>query len=171
MEDFSANVQKTSDSFTQTDDETVEALDHSEKGWQGPDGGRDIRRDAAAGHRPGSGGVRAARARPVGAALPRSWWHLDLDPSTRDANTRRSTEEQAQRVTRFSRERLDGLIRTTRRTAREAYAQGALRAAGVVRFPEGKRRDARKSPGDRKSPGPCPFVPRLRDQRPEWPLP
>ncbi|MFC9858103.1 MULTISPECIES: hypothetical protein [unclassified Streptomyces] len=69
--------------------------------------------------------------------FPGSWWHLDLDPSTRDASIRRRIEHQAKGVPQLSRERLDGLIRDTRRTAREAYARGALQASGMVRFPGG----------------------------------
>lgn len=65
--------------------------------------------------------------------LPDSWWHLDLDPATRDASIRRRIESQAKDVSQLSRERVDALIRTTRRTAREAYAQGALQASGMLR--------------------------------------
>lgn len=68
---------------------------------------------------------------------PGSWWYLDLDPSTRDASIRRRIEHQAKGIPQLSRERLDGLIRDTRRTAREAYGRGALQAAGMVRFPGG----------------------------------
>ncbi|MEU6578013.1 hypothetical protein [Streptomyces sp. NPDC046805] len=68
---------------------------------------------------------------------PGSWWYLDLDPSTRDASIRRRIEHQAKGVAQLSRERLDGLIRDTRRIAREAYARGALQASGMVRFPGG----------------------------------
>ncbi|MFE4017347.1 hypothetical protein ACFXPZ_07970 [Streptomyces sp. NPDC059101] len=68
---------------------------------------------------------------------PGSWWYLDLDPSTRDASIRRRIEHQARGVPQLSRERLDGLIRTTRHTAREAHARGALQAAGMVAFPGG----------------------------------
>ncbi|MFC8130110.1 hypothetical protein [Streptomyces sp. NPDC057302] len=68
---------------------------------------------------------------------PGSWWYLDLDPSSRDASIRRRIEHQAKGFPQLSRERLDGLIRDTRRTAREAYSRGALQAAGMVRFPGG----------------------------------
>ncbi|MYW64295.1 hypothetical protein GTY65_09440 [Streptomyces sp. SID8379] len=64
--------------------------------------------------------------------FPGSWWHLDLDPSTRDASIRRKIEDQVKNAP-LSRERVDDLIRDTRRTARDAYAQGALQAAGMLR--------------------------------------
>lgn len=66
--------------------------------------------------------------------LPDSWWHLDLDPATRDASIRRRVEAQAEGTPQLSREQVDTLVRTTRRTAREAYAQGALQASGMLRF-------------------------------------
>ncbi|MFD8572375.1 hypothetical protein [Streptomyces sp. NPDC057694] len=66
--------------------------------------------------------------------FPDSWWHLDLDPSTRDASIRRRIEAQVEQAPQLTREQLDGLIRSSRRTAREAYAQGALRAAGMLRI-------------------------------------
>ncbi|MFF8373611.1 hypothetical protein ACF05W_33030 [Streptomyces lydicus] len=69
---------------------------------------------------------------PAGYTLrfPDSWWQLDLDPSTRDASIRRRIEDQVKQAPQLSREQVDALIRTTRRTAREAHAQGALRASG-----------------------------------------
>lgn len=70
--------------------------------------------------------------------FPGSWWYLDLDPNTRDASIRRRIEHQAKAAPRLSREKLDGLIRETRRTAREAHARGALQAAGMVAFPGGE---------------------------------
>ncbi|MYT73842.1 MULTISPECIES: hypothetical protein [unclassified Streptomyces] len=66
--------------------------------------------------------------------FPDSWWHLDLDPSTRDASIRRRVEAQVEKAPQLTREQLDGLIRNTRRIAREAHAQGALRAAGMLRI-------------------------------------
>ncbi|MFE3886679.1 hypothetical protein ACFXPQ_27870 [Streptomyces lydicus] len=66
--------------------------------------------------------------------FPDSWWHLDLDPSTRDASIRRRIESQVKKAPQLTREQVDGLIRTTRRTAREAHAQGALRASGMLRI-------------------------------------
>jgi hypothetical protein len=66
--------------------------------------------------------------------VPRSWWHLDLDPATRDASIRRRIEEQVTGAEGLSREQVDTLIRTTRRTAREAHAQGALQASGMLRI-------------------------------------
>ncbi|MGW2343700.1 hypothetical protein [Streptomyces sp. NPDC001661] len=69
--------------------------------------------------------------------FPGSWWYLDLDPNTRDASIRRRIEHQAKGVPQLSRERLDTLVRDTRRIAREAHAQGALQAAGMARFPGG----------------------------------
>ncbi|MFC9236130.1 hypothetical protein ACFTZK_06645 [Streptomyces decoyicus] len=73
---------------------------------------------------------------PAGYTLrfPDSWWHLDLDPDTRDASIRRRIESQVKKAPQLSREQVDGLIRTTRRTAREAHAQGALRASGMLRI-------------------------------------
>jgi len=65
--------------------------------------------------------------------FPGSWWHLDLDPSTRDASIRRRIEEQAKDAPDLSREQLDRLIRSTRNVARNAYAQGALEASGMLR--------------------------------------
>ncbi|MFG2140388.1 hypothetical protein [Streptomyces sp. NPDC048650] len=75
-------------------------------------------------------------AAPAGYTLrfPDSWWHLDLDPSTRDASIRRRVEDQVKKAPQLSREQVDGLIRSARRTAREAHAQGALRAAGMLRI-------------------------------------
>lgn len=69
--------------------------------------------------------------------FPGSWWYLDLDPNTRDASIRRRIEHQAKTAPQLSREKLDGLIRETRRAAREAHARGALQAAGMVAFPGG----------------------------------
>ncbi|MDI3422324.1 hypothetical protein [Streptomyces luteolus] len=66
--------------------------------------------------------------------LPASWWHLDLDPNTRDASIRRRVEAQVRHVPQLTREQVDELIRNTRRTAREAYAKGALQAAGMLRI-------------------------------------
>ncbi|MGW7636719.1 hypothetical protein [Streptomyces decoyicus] len=66
--------------------------------------------------------------------FPDSWWHLDLDPSTRDASIRRRIESQVKKAPQLSREQVDELIRSTRRTAREAHAQGALRASGMLRI-------------------------------------
>ncbi|MEU8993781.1 hypothetical protein ACGFSD_19445 [Streptomyces caniferus] len=66
--------------------------------------------------------------------FPDSWWHLDLDPSTRDASIRRRIEAQVEKAPQLTREQLDGLIRSTRRIAREAHAQGALRASGMIRI-------------------------------------
>lgn len=73
---------------------------------------------------------------PAGYTLrfPDSWWHLDLDPSTRDASIRRRIESQVKQAPQLSREQVDALIRSTRRTAREAHAQGALRASGMLRI-------------------------------------
>ncbi|WP_240979867.1 hypothetical protein [Streptomyces sp. HNM0574] len=73
---------------------------------------------------------------PVGYGLrfPDSWWHLDLDPATRDASIRRQIESQAEGAPQLPREQLDSLIRTTRQTAREAYGQGALQASGMLRI-------------------------------------
>ncbi|MGW2026498.1 hypothetical protein [Streptomyces decoyicus] len=73
---------------------------------------------------------------PAGYTLrfPDSWWHLDLDPGTRDASIRRRIESQVKKAPQLSREQVDGLIRSTRRTAREAHAQGALRASGMLRI-------------------------------------
>jgi hypothetical protein len=66
--------------------------------------------------------------------FPDSWWHLDLDPNTRDASIRRRIESQVRKAPQLSREQVDALIRSTRRTAREAHAQGALRASGMLRI-------------------------------------
>ncbi|MFD9207427.1 hypothetical protein ACFVZM_14270 [Streptomyces sioyaensis] len=73
---------------------------------------------------------------PAGYTLrfPDSWWQLDLDPNTRDASIRRRIESQVEKAPQLSREQVDALIRTTRRTAREAHAQGALRASGMLRI-------------------------------------
>ncbi|MFI6369952.1 hypothetical protein [Streptomyces sp. NPDC050546] len=73
---------------------------------------------------------------PAGYTLrfPDSWWHLDLDPSTRDASIRRRIESQVKKAPRLSREQVEELIRSTRRTAREAHARGALRASGMLRI-------------------------------------
>ncbi|MFC9232094.1 hypothetical protein ACFTZI_24575 [Streptomyces decoyicus] len=73
---------------------------------------------------------------PAGYTLrfPDSWWHLDLDPSTRDASIRRRIESQVKKAPQLPREQVDELIRSTRRTAREAHAQGALRASGMLRI-------------------------------------
>lgn len=78
--------------------------------------------------------------RPPGAPVsyklrfPKSWWHLDLDPATRDASIRRRIEQQAKDAPELSREQMDSLIRSTRHIARNAYAQGALQASGMVRI-------------------------------------
>ncbi|WP_327663286.1 MULTISPECIES: hypothetical protein [unclassified Streptomyces] len=66
--------------------------------------------------------------------FPDSWWHLDLDPSTRDASIRRRIEAQVEKAPQLTREQVDGLIRSTRRIAREAHAKGALRASGMLRI-------------------------------------
>ncbi|MER5442736.1 hypothetical protein [Streptomyces sp. NPDC002790] len=66
--------------------------------------------------------------------FPDSWWQLDLDPSTRDASIRRRIEAQVEKAPQLTRERVDGLIRDTRRIAREAHAKGALRASGMIRI-------------------------------------
>lgn len=66
--------------------------------------------------------------------FPDSWWQLDLDPSTRDASIRRRIEAQVEQAPQLTREQVDGLIRSTRRIAREAHARGALRASGMVRI-------------------------------------
>ncbi|MFE3549688.1 hypothetical protein ACFXN2_13530 [Streptomyces kronopolitis] len=73
---------------------------------------------------------------PAGYTLrfPDSWWQLDLDPSTRDASIRRRIESEVEQAPQLSREQVDALIRTTRRIAREAHAQGALRASGMLRI-------------------------------------
>ncbi|MFC9133311.1 hypothetical protein ACFT4A_41610 [Streptomyces sp. NPDC057099] len=73
---------------------------------------------------------------PAGYTLrfPDSWWHLDLDPNTRDASIRRRIESQVEKAPQLSREQVDELIRSTRRIAREAHAQGALRASGMLRI-------------------------------------
>ncbi|MEU6843525.1 hypothetical protein ABZ930_16785 [Streptomyces sp. NPDC046716] len=75
-------------------------------------------------------------AAPAGYTLrfPDSWWQLDLDPNTRDASIRRRVESQLEKGPRLTREQVDGLIRSTRRIARDAYAKGALRAAGMLRI-------------------------------------
>ncbi|MFG2226632.1 hypothetical protein [Streptomyces sp. NPDC048644] len=64
---------------------------------------------------------------------PSSWAHLDLDPNTRDVAIRRRIEEQA-RGTQAKREHVDSLIRQTRKSAREAYAQGALQVGCMIQF-------------------------------------
>ncbi|MEV7524606.1 hypothetical protein [Streptomyces sp. NPDC091371] len=66
--------------------------------------------------------------------FPQSWWHLDLDPRTRDNAIRRRIEEQTQGQDYVSADDVDAMVRTTRSVAREAYGQGALRAAGMFRF-------------------------------------
>lgn len=75
-------------------------------------------------------------AAPAGYTLrfPDSWWHLDLDPSTRDVSIRRRIESEVKKVPQLSREQVDELVRSTRRTAREAHARGALRASGMLRI-------------------------------------
>lgn len=67
--------------------------------------------------------------------IPSTWWYLDLDPATRDASIRRRILSQVHEGTGLTREQIDGLVRRTRHTAREAHARGALQAAGTVRFP------------------------------------
>ncbi|MEU6845329.1 hypothetical protein ABZ930_25970 [Streptomyces sp. NPDC046716] len=64
---------------------------------------------------------------------PSSWSHLDLDPNTRDVAIRRRVEEQAEGVD-VDRETMDTLIRDTRRSAREAFAQGALQVGYLLGF-------------------------------------
>jgi hypothetical protein len=66
--------------------------------------------------------------------FPNSWWHLDLDPGTRDASIRRRIEAQSEGRESISREQVDSLVSSTRKIAREAYAQGALQAAGMFQF-------------------------------------
>ncbi|NUP44295.1 MAG: hypothetical protein HOY76_46550 [Streptomyces sp.] len=73
---------------------------------------------------------------------PSSWAHLDLDPNTRDVAIRRRIEEQAEGV-EVERERVDALIRDTRKSAREAYAQGALQVGYLLGFlPDGSTLNA-----------------------------
>ncbi|MFF1685690.1 MULTISPECIES: hypothetical protein [unclassified Streptomyces] len=67
-------------------------------------------------------------------SYPQTWWKLDLDAQTRDANIRRVVEAQVQGDDNIDRELLDSLIRSTRTTAREAHAQGALQVAGMIQF-------------------------------------
>lgn len=77
--------------------------------------------------------------------FPSSWWHLDLDPHTRDAAIRRRVEASVAEARaagtpgesgapETDREQVDALVRMARRTAREAHAQGALQAAGLFQF-------------------------------------
>ncbi|MFF1360158.1 hypothetical protein [Streptomyces sp. NPDC058297] len=66
-------------------------------------------------------------------SYPQTWWKLDLDAQTRDASIRRVVEAQVQGDD-IDRELLDALIRSTRTTAREAHAQGALQVAGMIQF-------------------------------------
>lgn len=66
---------------------------------------------------------------------PDSWWTLDLDGHSRDAAIRRMIEAQAEGAD-ADREVIDALIRSTRKTAREAHARGALQVAGMVKFTE-----------------------------------
>ncbi|MGW2719120.1 hypothetical protein [Streptomyces sp. NPDC001492] len=73
---------------------------------------------------------------------PSSWSHLDLDPNTRDVAIRRRIEEQAKGV-EVERERVDALIREIRKSAREAYAQGALQVGYLLGFlPDGSTLNA-----------------------------
>lgn len=65
--------------------------------------------------------------------FPDSWWTLDLDPSTRDASIRRRVQEQAHGQD-VDKDVIDSVVRSARGTAREAHAQGALQAAGMVEF-------------------------------------
>ncbi|MDB1087111.1 hypothetical protein PJ985_05960 [Streptomyces sp. ACA25] len=65
-----------------------------------------------------------------GLRFPDTWWHLDLDPNTRDASIRRRLEEGLAGPDTDP-ERLDTLIRMARRSAREAHDRGALQLAGV----------------------------------------
>lgn len=69
-------------------------------------------------------------------SFPNSWWHLDLDPRNRDNAIRRRIEEQTRGQDYVSKDDVDAMVRTTRKIAREAYGQGALRAAGMFRFIE-----------------------------------
>lgn len=64
---------------------------------------------------------------------PSTWSHLDLDPHTRDAAIRRGIEEQAE-GTKAERDQVDALIRDTRKSAREAYAHGALQVGHLLAF-------------------------------------
>jgi hypothetical protein len=75
---------------------------------------------------------------------PARWAHLDLDPNTRDASIRRRIEEQAERAgPEVSREQVDSLIREVRKSAREAYAQGALQVGYLLVFlPDGSTLNA-----------------------------
>ncbi|MGW1000252.1 hypothetical protein [Streptomyces sp. NPDC002520] len=68
-------------------------------------------------------------------AYPPSWWKLDLDSNTRDAAIRRAIEAQAEGHG-VDREWVDTVVRTTRKSAREAAAQGALQLAGMLQFTE-----------------------------------
>ncbi|MFG2895346.1 hypothetical protein [Streptomyces sp. NPDC048248] len=69
---------------------------------------------------------------------PSTWSHLDLDPHTRDVALRRRIEEQAESMRakgkEVPRELVDELIRNTRKSAREAYAQGALQVGSLIAF-------------------------------------
>lgn len=64
---------------------------------------------------------------------PDSWWKLDLDPGTRDAAIRRAVQAQAEGF-QVERTMLDTMIRSARKTAREAHARGAVQAAGMIQF-------------------------------------
>ncbi len=86
--------------------------------------------------------------RPAGAPArytlnyPSTWSHLDLDPHTRDAAIRRRVEEQA-KGTDAEPDQVDRLIRQTRKSAREAYAQGALQVGSLIVFlPDGSTLNA-----------------------------
>ncbi|MDI3405752.1 hypothetical protein [Streptomyces cavernicola] len=64
---------------------------------------------------------------------PSTWTLLDLDPSTRDVAIRRHIEEQA-KGTDAKPEVVDRIVRETRKSAREAYAQGALQVGSLLAF-------------------------------------
>lgn len=69
---------------------------------------------------------------PTGYALryPESWWHLELDPSTRDATIRRRLLAGLDEET-ADRDLVDSMVRAARKAAREAHARGALQLAGM----------------------------------------
>ncbi|MER6996814.1 hypothetical protein [Streptomyces sp. NPDC000410] len=64
---------------------------------------------------------------------PDSWWKLDLNSRTRDADIRRGIQAQAEGL-QVERTMVDTMIRSARKSAREAHARGAVQAAGMMEY-------------------------------------
>ncbi|MET7503092.1 hypothetical protein [Streptomyces microflavus] len=68
--------------------------------------------------------------------FPETWWNLDLDPSTRDGSIRRRVLAGLE-GSGAGPAVVDRMVRTARKSAREAHVRGALQLAGTFEVLEG----------------------------------